>query len=100
MAATSGEIDFDAGSAAYDRLSRTVSEVLMTDLQVMKDARQALTPEQRTRWDAMRDEMGVMKRMMGSMMMGSLGPMRAPGKPMILHRHHREHHAGHPEPCR
>lgn len=105
MAAASGEVDLDAARAAYDRLSRTVSEMIMTDLQLMKDARQTLTPEQRTRWDAMRDEMGVMMRMMGTMMMGrmmmmgSLGPMSESmgpmGGPMMPHRHHGEHHMGH-----
>jgi hypothetical protein len=109
MAASSGEIDIDAASAAYDRLSRTISEMLMTDLRLMKDARQTLTPEQQTRWDAMRDEMGVMRRMMGTMMMGMgmgmrpmgpMGPMGGPGGPMMPYRHHRGHNEGRGEHCR
>jgi plasmid stability protein len=103
MAAASGEVDLDAARAAYDRLSRTGSEMLMTDLRIIKDARQTLTPEQRTRWDAMRDEMSVMMRMMGSMSMGRMGPMgpmSRPGGPMMPHRHHGAHHEGHAEHCR
>lgn len=111
MAAASGEVDLDAARKSYDRLSRTVSELLMADLRIKKDARETLTPEQRTRWDAMRDQMGEMMRMMGPMgsmgsmghmgMMGQMGqpaPMNGQGDPVQPYPpHHQGHHA---ERCR
>jgi Spy/CpxP family protein refolding chaperone len=68
MAAASGEIDVKAARAAHDRMARIHSEMLVANLQAMKDARETLTPGQRTRWDAMLSQMGGMKGMMGSMM--------------------------------
>lgn len=80
MAAVSGDIDVDAARAAHDRLARVHSEMMVATLQTMRDARQTLTPEQLTRWDAMIGQMGGMMRMMGPMMGPMMGAGR--GKPM------------------
>jgi Spy/CpxP family protein refolding chaperone len=74
-AAASGEVNVEAARAAHDRLARIHTEMLVANLQALKEARQILTPEQRSRWDAMISQMGGMQRMMGSMMHGSDGTM-------------------------
>lgn len=58
MAASSGEIEVKASRAAFDRMEHVHSEMLGADLQATKNALQVLTPEQRTRWEAMLSEMG------------------------------------------
>lgn len=72
MEAASGDIDVDAARAAHDRLARVHSEMLVATLGAMKEARQVLTPEQRTRWDAMAARIGGMMHRMGPMMMAPL----------------------------
>lgn len=74
VAAASGEVNVEAARAAHDRMARIHSEMLVANLQALKEARQVLTPEQRTRWDDMVARMGGMKQMMGPMMMGSMMP--------------------------
>lgn len=79
MAAVTGEIDIDAARSAHDRLARVHSEMMVAHLQAVKGARQTLTPEQQTRWDALTSMPGGMVRPMRSM------PPHAPG----MHRHER-----------
>jgi Spy/CpxP family protein refolding chaperone len=72
VAASSGEVNVEAARAAHDRMARIHSEMLVANLQALKEARQVLTPEQRARWDEMVTRMGGMKQMLGPMMMGPM----------------------------
>jgi Spy/CpxP family protein refolding chaperone len=91
MEAASGDIDVDAARAAHDRMARVHSEMLGATLGAMKEARQVLTPEQRTRWDAMAARMGGMMHMLGPMMMGPLmGHPREGGELMQPRREDRQ----------
>lgn len=74
VTAASGEVNVEAARAAHDRMARIHTEMLVANLQALKEARQVLTPAQRTRWDALVEQMGGMQRMMGPMMMGPMTP--------------------------
>lgn len=76
MEAATGEIDIDAARAAHDRLARVHSEMMVARLQSVKDAREVLTPGQRTRWDALTSIPGGAMRPMRMMR------SRAPGMDM------------------
>lgn len=73
MEAGSGDIDVNAARAAHNRIAAAHSDMLVANLQAMKDARQVLTPGQRKNWDAMIAQcggvMGMMMGTMGAMMM-------------------------------
>lgn len=84
--ATAGEINLETARAALDRLARLQADGHFAHLRSLKEARQLLTPEQRSKVDAMAGPMGhhrmmhgprimMMRRggMRGGMMRGPLG---------------------------
>jgi|GEM_PF-3121559 len=73
MEAATGSIDVESARTAHDRMARVHGDMLVANLEALKEARGLLTPDQRTRWDALVAEMGGMMRMVGPMMMGPMG---------------------------
>lgn len=51
--ATSGDVNLDAARAALERLSRLQNDAVLARLRARKEARDVLTPEQRTKLDTM-----------------------------------------------
>ena len=51
--ASTGNIDVNAARAAHNRIAAAHGDMLVTNLEAAKAARETLTPEQRTRWDAL-----------------------------------------------
>lgn len=105
MDATAGDIDLDAARTALERSSRVHTEMVLARLRARQEARQVLTPEQRTRVDAMAGSTGMqgmgsgmgmhrmmgvcpmMRRMKGMMMEGG---MRRGMMPDSMNREQRE----------
>lgn len=79
VSATTGDINVNAAVSAHQQIAEAHSSMLATNLESIKSARQILTAEQRSRWDAMVAERGgVMAMMMcamgGMMHRGHGGP--------------------------
>lgn len=66
--ASTGNIDVNAARAAHNRIAAAHGDMLVTNLEAAKSARETLTPEQRTRWDALLAQNGGPLGMMGMMM--------------------------------
>jgi len=72
VSATTGDINVNAAVSAHQQIAEAHSSMLATTLETIKSARQILTPEQRSRWDAMVAERGGLMPMMMCAMGGMM----------------------------
>lgn len=78
MDATNGDINTDKARAAFDRMAKMRTDVQISQLRARQDARNVLTPSQRTKLDAF----GANRRARGGAMRAR-GQMRGPRGPQM-----------------
>ncbi len=92
--ATAGDMDLDRAHQAMRRMTELHTDMMMARLRARQQARQLLSPEQRTRFDAQAGPVGA-HPIMGPMMRRHPGaqpgtrPGAAPAHPGGRHRHRR-----------